>query len=150
MDQSKAAIRSVKAGFGLLFCFCVIPCQTNFPANPAILRRASEIGIDMFGIKDQTQQLWDKVHAEANARTGNQLTSGRLTGSAENVLPAASLSDIQRLRTANRKQGSSFSVRKALPVARKSNFRDRPSLLRASHRLHEKAKRSGLPVSMLP
>ncbi|ABS13608.1 hypothetical protein [Brucella anthropi] len=56
----------------------------------------------MFGIKDQTQQLWDKVHAEANARTGNQLTSGRLTGSAENVLPAASLDKLERFRSEKR------------------------------------------------
>jgi len=56
----------------------------------------------MFGIKDQTQQLWDKVHAEANARTGNQLTSGRLAGSAESVLPAASLEKLERFRSERR------------------------------------------------
>lgn len=56
----------------------------------------------MFGIKDQTQQLWDKVHAEASARTGNQLTSGRLAGSAENVLPAVSLDKLERFRSEKR------------------------------------------------
>ncbi|MGP3711763.1 hypothetical protein ACS5UA_13015 [Brucella sp. RRSP16] len=56
----------------------------------------------MFGIKDQTQQLWDKVHAEANARTGNQLTSGRLAGSAESALPAASLDKLERFRSERR------------------------------------------------
>ncbi len=118
----------------------------------------------MFGIKDQTQQLWDKVHAEANARTGNQLTSGRLTGSAENVLPAASLDKLERFRSekraayvgytaaSDREQEARLEFQRQEGFARRAQeqFQGSTLSLRASHRLHEKAKRSGLPVSMLP
>lgn len=56
----------------------------------------------MFGYKTSTQQLWSKAIADVNAGTGNQLTSGRLAGSAESALPAASLDKLERFRSERR------------------------------------------------
>ncbi len=49
-----------------------------------------------------TQQLWSKAIADLNAGTGNQLTSGRLAGSAESALPTTSLEKLERFRSERR------------------------------------------------
>lgn len=56
----------------------------------------------MSGYKTSTQQLWSKAIADVNAGTGNQVTSGRLAGNAENALPATSLEKLERFRSERR------------------------------------------------